>query len=786
MKSLKIAVVAGTGVCLLFIIFWGWFRIVLKDRLFDASWSSVIYDRHNELLGASIAADEQWRFPLSKNLPEKYVTALICFEDKRFYSHIGVDVLALARAIRQNIRQKRIISGASTITMQVIRLSRHRPYRTFKEKMIEMLLAVFLECSATKNEILELYAAHAPFGGNVVGLQAASWRYFGREADRLSWAESAMLAVLPNSPSLIHPGRERKQLKRKRDQLLARIRDTGAIDAITCRLAIAEPLPGKPVPLPMDAPHLHARIKAMEKKKGVILSTTLDKSIQIKATKIVRQHSRMLSRNSIHNAAALIGEVKTGRVVAYVGNSASIFSNEHAGFVDLIAARRSTGSILKPLLYAGMINAGEILPHRLVPDVPTRIGGFAPENFNKTYSGAVPASTALARSLNVPAVHMLSEYNVHRFYGLLKTLGMTTLHRPAQDYGLSLILGGAETTLWEITSIYGSIGHNLLENSLLSQNRTGMPLWFIESETPAPTEFPLTSGACFQTLDALLKVVRPGMEGAWLNFESSKKIAWKTGTSYGFKDAWAVGVTPEYVVGVWAGNADGEGRPGLTGIDAAAPILFDLFGILDTGAWFSAPDPEFTEISVCSKSGYRAGPNCPDKRAESVLKAGLKSESCPFCRLVHYDETLNWQVHGGCEAISRIRTKKQFVLPPVMEWYYKQLHSDYKVLPPLRKDCPLGAENLTTPELAVIYPQNNAAIYIPFEAGAERGMVVFKATHRDKSATLFWHLNNEYLGLTRKVHSMALQPPPGKHLLTIVDNTGSHVRVKFTILSREE
>jgi len=774
------------GACILVLMgvagFGFWFSS--KACLFDSPWSCVLFDRNQALLGASIASDEQWRFPPANRLPQKYVTALLIFEDKRFYSHSGVDVAALLRAVKQNIIAAKVVSGASTITMQVIRLSRQNQKRTFKEKIIEMAHALRLEHQASKTQILSLYAAHAPFGGNIIGLEAAAWRYFGRDAHQLSWAQSALLAVLPNSPGLIHPGSRRKRLKMKRDQLLLRLKNNGLMEDTTYRLATAEPIPPKPVPLPMLAPHLLERVKSMKLAPGVKIITTLDKRIQTRAQRIVQRHADGLSQNGIHNSAALIAEVKTGKVVAYIGNSAPLFSKDHAGFVDLILAKRSTGSILKPLLYAGMLDSGDILPQTLVPDIPTRIGGFSPKNFNRTYLGAVPASIALARSLNVPAVRMLHDYDISRFYRLLKKFGMTTLHRNAEDYGLSLILGGAETTLWEMTSIYASIGRALLDDSVYGMIKHNKPLWFIQSQERLAQTLPVSKGACFQTFDALLNVVRPGLDGAWLNFESSQKIAFKTGTSYGFKDAWAIGVTQDFVVGVWAGNADGEGRPGLTGIDAAAPILFELFGILDTGTWFTPPGNELTLIRVCAKSGYRAGQYCVDTKEGQVLSAGLKSSPCPYCRLVHYDLSEKWQVHGECELISQIKAAKQFVLPPVMEWFYKRFHSDYRLLPPFREDCNKEKSNKNM-SLALIYPQDRAKIYIPLVKDNERGRVVFRAAHRETDATLFWHLDDAYVGATRKLHNFAVQPSFGEHVLTLVDPSGASVQARFTILKKE-
>ena len=361
---------------------------------FDDPLSTVVLDRDGGLVGASIAADGQWRFGVAAGVPSKFAAAITCFEDRRFYWHPGVDPIALGRAAVSNLRGGRVVSGGSTLTMQVVRLARKGRPRTFAEKAVEAVLALRLSLSLSKRQVLGLYAAYAPFGGNTVGLDAAAWRYFGRDAARLSWAETATLAVLPNAPSLVHPGRNRELLLAKRNRLLDRLRERGAIDALSADLAKREPLPPAPEPLPMLAPHLVARVRA---ERGVLrfragdespwVRTTLSQSVQVRATEIVARHQRALAENGVQNAAVLVLDVATGDVLAYVGNHWPPGPSDHGEHVDVVPARRSTGSVLKPLLYASMLEAGEVLPAQLVADVPTHIGSFHPENFDRAYAG---------------------------------------------------------------------------------------------------------------------------------------------------------------------------------------------------------------------------------------------------------------------------------------------------------------------------------------------------------------------------------------------------------------
>ncbi len=789
------------------ILFW----VCLPSVVFDSPFSTVILDRDRKLLGASIAQDGQWRFPPTPEVPQKFAHAITRYEDHRFFRHPGVDPLAIVRALWSNFRSGRVVSGASTITMQVIRLSRKGRPRTVWEKLVEMVLAVRLEISLSKKEILSLYASHAPFGGNVVGLQAAAWRWFGRRPDQLSWAETAMLAVLPNNPALIHPGKNRERLKVKRDRLLDKLCQDGILDPLSCDLAKQESLPRGPHPIPMLAPHLLWRIQKLAtgrhpaskrqdiaSRNGSCVQTTLKREIQVLATEIVRRHHRRLVQNGIHNAAALILEVDTGDVLAYVGNVPDFSSEDHGNHVDIITAPRSTGSILKPLLYAGMLSAGELLPQQLVPDVPTRLGGFTPQNYSRTYEGAVPAYMALARSLNVPAVRMLRSYGIDRFHTLLEELGMATLHRSAHEYGLSLILGGAEGTLWDITGIYAGMARSVdryLGRVTPERPVFSPPNYLVhESDdkaigessglTGSPLDGPIDPGSSWLALEAMVEVVRPREESAWRAFNSSRKIAWKTGTSYGFRDGWAVGVTPRFAVGVWVGNADGEGRPGLTGIATAAPILFELFGILDLEDWFDRPETYLVPINVCAKSGYRAGPNCVETKRVWIPRTGLRSEPCPYCKIVHFDSTLTWRVHSECERVASMKALHRFVLPPAMEWYYERKHSDYRPLPEYRSDCIGSMVESKASSMTLIYPGKSGQIYIPVELDGHRGRAVFEAAHRDTRKAIYWHLDDKYLGETREIHQMALAPTPGKHMLTLVDENGGILQRSFTVLSK--
>ncbi|TYP93693.1 penicillin-binding protein 1C [Fodinibius salinus] len=773
-----ILVLLGLGLGLF--LFWN----CLPQPLFNTPYSTVLEDQNGKLMGAKIASDEQWRFPLSKDVPTKFEKALLEYEDQYFYQHPGVDPTAVLRAVIQNIEAGKVVSGASTLTMQVIRLSRKDQPRTYWEKIKEAILALRLELSYSKKEILARYAAHAPFGGNVVGLEAASWRYFGRPPSQLSWAETTTLAVLPNSPSLIHPGRNRNRLRNKRDQLLKRLKNSGTIDSLTYKLAKSEPLPGKPLPLPRIAPRLLTRMVTGKFRQHRVKST-IDLSLQKQARNVVERHHKLLKQNQIHNTAALIADVKTGAVRAYIGNTKDA-SSPHENNVDVVTAPRSTGSILKPFLYMLMQDKGQLLPNMLVADIPTEIAGYSPENFSRSYNGAVPASEALSRSLNVPAVRLLQDFGVPRFHHYLQQMGMKTLDYPPEHYGLSLILGGAEGSLWDITGMYTSVAR-FMNHYNAANPQTNIfrpkPLHFTKgAENSSEYSFPLNAGAVWYTLETMLDVHRPEKDVNWRQFQSSRKIGWKTGTSFGYRDGWAIGVTPEYVIGVWVGNADGEGRPGLIGIKTAGPILFDLFDSLDKTSWFHEPLYAMQKVPVCSKSGHRAGPYCNTVDTVAVPKPGLKTEPCPYHQQVHLDKTENYRVNSNCMSIEKMKDESWFVLPPAQEWYYKQKNPNYRVLPPMLKQCQKNTDATTVMEL--IYPHDASQIYIPKELDGSKGKTIFKVAHRGNNSTVYWHLDNQYLGKTKDSHQMALSPLPGRHLLTLIDEEGATLRHQFKILSR--
>ncbi len=738
-----VAVVAG-----LILLLW---LFALPRELFQGvPYSTVVTDQEGELLGARVARDGQWRFPPCDTLPEKFVQALITFEDRRFYSHFGVSLPALARATLQNLRNGRVVSGGSTLSMQLIRLSRQKP-RTLWQKLIEIFLATRLESRYTKEEILRLYASHAPFGGNVVGLNAALWRYLGHDGAELSWAEAATLAVLQNAPSLIHLERNREALFAKRNRLLARLLAHGFLSEEEYALSIEEPLIGRPYPMPQYAPHLveyyHRTARGHHTKTGI------DLSLQQRVEELTQRWSRELRRGHIRDLAVVVCSVESGQIVAYCGNSDMEFLRE-GQWVDIARSPRSSGSILKPLLYAAALQEGSLLPEQLLPDVPTDFGGFAPKNFDGNYAGAIAADEALALSLNIPYVHLLKEHGIARFVSTLQEAGLSSLNRPANAYGLSLILGGAEVTLLDVVNCYSRMAACYVDS-------TAYPDFTLRDRV-----------ALYHTFNAMREVNRPDQMD-WHRASSVQQVAWKTGTSYGSRDAWAVGVTPKYVVGVWVGNADGSGVAGLSGARTAGPILFDLVALLPHAEWFAAPDAEEgVTCAICQHSGHRAGPYCAQTEDRLLPHKGTATPPCPYCCEVRGS---NDSVDPRSEHLATTPTHCYFHLPPLMEHYYKHHHPEYRPLPVQRSILDHEA-----PQFRFLYPADGSVISLPTLLNGQRASMVCQVVH-SASVELFWHLDGSFLGTTSDLHKLQIQPSAGPHTLTVVDPLGAQQQISFRV-----
>ena len=754
-KRSKIALLVLTGLFLAF--------LCIPVPKFDKPYSTVLTARDGQLLGAKIADDGQWRFPATNNYSPKYVACLLEYEDQCFFFHPGFNPVAFVKALIENIKAGEVVRGGSTISMQVVRMSRDNPPRTYGEKFLEVVLALRLELHYSKKSILDMYAANAPYGGNVVGIDAAAWRYFHTTPDELSWAEAATLAVLPNSPSLIHPGRSRELLEQKRNDLLKRMTTSDVfipkrfnVPNFTeedAELAMMENIPDRPFEIPILAYHYLAAQDKLH--HGEHINTTIDASLQQSVIEIMHRHHELNMQNSIDNAAVYVVDYLNDEIIVYVGNN---WDADDARMVDMVQAQRSTGSILKPFLFAAMLDEGTLLPEMVIPDIPMSLSGFTPKNYSGDYWGAVTADKALQSSLNAPFVYLLKEYGQPRFHGLLRQLGLRGIVYDAEHYGLALIVGGAEASLYDITNAYAKMGRKLA-----SHVNEDFDVMVDDNIVPYSAE------AIAETYHVMLGLTRPVSQVGWGGFASSRQVAWKTGTSHGFKDAWAVGLTDRYAVGVWVGNADGEGRPGLTGVGAAAPILFDVIGKLNDSYTYPANTSESIEIEVCAESGYPKSEYCTHTKKIRAVDVENKTGVCPYHKKVFLDESRQYRVQPDCYNVDQKNYEVFYVLPPVMEWFYKKHSPLYQPLPAFYPGC--GA---THPDdvMAFVYPKDDANITIPIGIRGDRQQVVFEIAHRNPQKIIFWTLNDTFLGQTRLNHQMPIDVEHGTYTLRCVDEDG--------------
>ena len=743
--------------------------------------SYVLVDEDKCLLASKIAKDGQWRFPMQTMPDSTYIQCLLEFEDKRFFNHLGVDIIAILRAIQINLKAKKIVSGASTVTMQLARMAMHHQKRTISNKLLEMSLAIGLEFRFSKNQILRLYSLYAAYGGNIVGLSTAKWKYYSNYNLKLNFAEAAMLAVLPHQPALIHTKKNHKLLVNKRNKLLRRLVAKNIISSENYELAILEPLPE--IQHSHDISSIHVLDYLISKYPNkYYFESTIKRKVQAKALELLQQTHSQLKQNLISNGSVLIIDNERMKVIAYLGN-VSDEKRENDFYVDMIHAPRSSGSVLKPLLAAALMSRGLISDNSIVADVPLRVNGFVPENFDRSFSGFVFLRNVLKYSLNVPSVILLQQYGVETFYNDLKKLGFSTLFRNADDYGLPLILGGAEVSSWDLAKVYSNLVNinqtNFSiteEKKIYSINNISLLKDSIHPELQYRLPYSLSS------IGKMFSLLRNPFQESTMTQKTegtNEYVAWKTGTSFGFKDAWCVTMTPKYTVVVWIGNSSGLARPGLIGLHTAAPLAHDIMRFLDTGLneWkqtFNLMKP----VALCGASGFLAGENC------EVIDTSLQCEStkfldrCKFHQKIYLDSSNNARVNLECEA--NPKSKNYFVVPAIWEFFYKKRNPNFESVPPYRFDC--QSESYETMDAVdIIYPSKGLKIWITKDIDGSINKLIFHATCKSKLGTLYWFIDDHYIGSTNLVHEFIVNPDKGIHNLHVTDEFGNAKTVSFEI-----
>lgn len=756
----------GLGTTLLILLMVFSVEIPLEDRPL----SKMLLSKDGYLLAARVSSDEQWRFEQPEKIVPKFFDCVKEFEDAYFQYHLGVNPASLLKAFWHNINQGKVKRGGSTLSMQVVRMARNRGERSYWQKCLEVCGAIQLELRFSKREIFHFWCQLAPFGGNVVGAETAAWRYYGRSLQELSWAESSLLAVLPNSPALIHPGRNREELRNKRNRLLRKLAQEDYFDTLDLPLYLAEEIPSAPLPVPTEGLHLLDYCIHRYPSKN-IFESTVSREIQAQVMTILENHLESLNDNGIRAVSAVVIDSKDGALISYVGNLPD--RNDDFRFLDLNQAPRSYGSLLKPFLYAYAIQEGYLLPEELVADIPTVIDGFQPQNFDKKFRGTVPFSYMVNQSLNVPAVRTLNLVGYREFFDYLTTLKLDFLDKGAEHYGLSIILGGGESNLFSLTRAYHFLNRaHQYSNLPISSFRV------LKKDSLAPVTTALNKAVVGDVVDAMTALVRPGSERGWQRLSSGRKIAWKTGTSYGFRDAWTIGFDGRFTVGVWVGNEDGESREGLTGVEKAAPVFFEIINNLPGSEDLRENrDSKNHQIEICLDSNKKAGWLCPRRKTIGVHQNSERRKFCEYHRVGRKTEEGKWK---PLACLDREEDRDTiFYLPTFMGHYYKSWNMSYDGLPAILQDC---NQALSEEFLNFIYPTPESHLVLPLESNGERRSLVAEASCGLEEEVVFWFLDGLYLDETQGEHRLNLTPNPGDHEIKVVGSSGGVKTLEFKVV----
>ncbi|MCV3418917.1 penicillin-binding protein 1C [Campylobacter lari] len=726
------------AVCFLSLCFYiglVYFSFDSKD-LFKGTYSKVLLDKNKKILSVFLDSNEQWHLE-SEFIPQKLRSAVLLYEDKNFYSHYGVDFLALIRAFKNNLFSNKR-SGASTISMQTIKLLEQNR-RTYFNKFNEIIKAFALESAYEKDEILKLYLNNAPYGGNLVGIASAGLFYFEKDLKNLTWSEAALLAVLPNNPGLINLEKNKDKLLKKRNALLDRLFEKGYFSKDILTLAKAEKLPNFKARKNL-APHLARRL-LVDKEKII---SSIDKKIQIKFEEKAKEYSYKLDQKGIKNLAILLADTKTNKVLAYVGSN-DFYDFASFGQVDGVIAKRSVGSTLKPLLFAFAIDEGLIVPESLMLDVPTFFSNFAPQNANKKYHGFISAKESLQKSLNIPFVSLLAEYGYEKFFYKLKDI-LNYEDENFKKYGLSLILGTKELSLEDIVKIYLGLGNYGNFKELLYEENT-----FTKKDKKL-----ISDGASFLTLQTLKDLDRAGLR----QYDFNTIISWKTGTSYGRKDAWAIGTSPKYTLGVWVGNFNGEANANLYGVSIAGELFFELLALLEgVNLEFEQPS-DLVTIKIENQTGYRYDYKFDFKEVLYPQSANALRIS-PFLKEVFIYK--NKEVNSLDENFIHAKKKIVLNLPSNAQAFFAKEKQN------------LQSSNQN---LKIIYPLNNLNIILPKDLkGLQKLLIKLTNPRKEK---LFWYLNQELI-FESKEESLALNLKKGKYTLNIISENGQSDFINFNI-----
>jgi penicillin-binding protein 1C len=758
--------------------------VPLPERL-SSPHSVVIEYRDGTPAHVFLAPDERWRILTRPgDIDPAYLRALFSLEDKRFAWHPGVDPLAVARAVVSNVSKGRRVSGASTLTMQLVRVLEPRP-RTLVSKVIESFRAVQLELLLSKDDILAAYLQFVPYGRNVEGVEAASLAYFGHRATHLSPAEIATLLAVPQNPNRRFPTLENaRRLKAARDEVAQRLLDEqslplGPAEArATPTAVLAEvrntPVPSELTPFPRDAPHAAMWLRS-QRPEVERLRTTLDAGTQRLAERLMHDAAAELASKGIHNGVAVVVDHQRSEVLALVG-SFDFFDIQHGGQIIGFDTPRSPGSALKPVLYAMGIDRGETLPEHLVADIPESYGGYAPRNFDGRFMGLVRLEYALSQSLNLPFVNLLRQLGVERFLGTLRLSGVESLQPDPGFYGLSAAVGGLEVTPLELAGVYVA----------LAEDGRSRPLKLLDDGKPPPAPRELFSpGAAWLTRRALALRDRPDFPARRQLTGMPAQVHWKTGTSFGHRDAWAAGSGPRHTAVVWLGNFDNAPSVHLVGADAAGPLLFDLLEAVGPRGRASVkedtvPPSDLALVEVCSYSGHLPTEACKDRRKVYARRSAVPTQPCPYHQRVEVDAKTGLAVSPLCRSGRQTESRVYLTWPASIRRWLTEQHRSLPEPPAYAPGCePGGAEH--PPE--ILSPaEGQVALLIPGVPPRQQEVPLEAEASHDRELT--WFVNGKFLGRAKADERLWWTPAVGTHEILVTDDRGLSSRRLLVVRAR--
>ncbi len=754
---------------ILLVLIMGFVLFCITDLIFPVNtkveYSQQILADDSTLLHAFLTSDDKWRIEISPDdVNPLFIKTLILKEDRWFRWHPGVNPVAVARALWQNIISGETVSGASTITMQVVRLLEPRR-RTYFNKFIEMFRALQLEFHLSKKEILSLYINLLPYGGNIEGVKAASFLFFGQEPQALSQAQVVTLAVIPNNPHNLRLGIHNDKIITERNLWLHRLSRKGLFSKDNLDDAISEPLPAYRREAPKEIPHLSIKLQRSGAYQSTVY-TFINRQLQSNAEEILRAEVSHYRAFGITNAAVVVVDNKSRGVVAYAG-SAGFSEAMYRGQVDGASSLRSPGSALKPFLYALAINRGLITSKTVLTDVPLNFNGYRPQNYDQKFRGLLTAGEALALSLNLPAVDLANRMGADYFNAKLAQAGFRWIEKNRKSLGLSVVLGGCGVTLLEMARLYCSLANHGLDQ----------PLRFSKTEKLPLADTLVSPEAAWMVTDILTGLKRPDLPTNFDNSVHLPHIAWKTGTSYGRRDAWSIGYNPGYTVAVWVGNFNGQGIPELAGSDFAAPILFKIFTVLTynkASTWFVKPEKMDFRL-VCAESGLPPNDFCINTVMEDYIPGVSPNRKCTHLKPVFTDESGTISYCRSCLPASGYKTAQYPDLPPTLMAFYEQEHIPYQKIPPHNPAC----TRVYRQEGPLITSLTDGKEYILYE-GAKQQLMLSCAAAAD-AAKVYWYINDKFFKAAEPSEKVFFNPQPGTIKISCSDDKGRNSDIKITV-----